>query len=253
MAYVPDWETLAQTLARVMTTNELSRSKAKLDICRALREAKLHPRYWVERVQTPDGFEIDLRAVGQPRSRFDQRDVIGRPRVPPDLIPDDIDWVNSRPKSPWLDRRRFRVGIAKIELLTADVIRVLCRGRTGKATSSALLGGSPAGPEVQAPEPLSPPTTDVAFAKQVAGPESQTPEPVPTLKTEVGTADQVPPRRHSSSAKRDRAQRAIDEEYPGGVPEGTTDMELFEAVGRRLGRETPSLETVRRAAGRRSK
>src|SRR5580704_11815034 len=99
MAYVPDWETLAETLARVMTTNELSRSKAKLDICRALREAKLRPRYWVERVQTPDGFDVDLRAVGQPRSRFDQRDLIGRPRVPPDLIPDDIDWVNSRPKS----------------------------------------------------------------------------------------------------------------------------------------------------------
>jgi hypothetical protein len=115
MRYIPDWETLAETLARVMTTNELSRSKAKLDICRALREAKLRPRYWVERVQTPDGFDIDLRAVGQPRSRFDQRDLIGRPRVPPDLIPDDIDWVNSRPKSPWLDKRRFRVGIAKID------------------------------------------------------------------------------------------------------------------------------------------
>jgi hypothetical protein len=232
MAYVPDWETLAETLARVMTTNELLRSKAKLDICRALREAKLRPRYWVERVQTPDGFDVDLRAVGQPRSRFDQRDLIGRPRVPPDLIPDDIDWVNSRPKSPWPDKRRFRVGIAKIEFLTAEVIRVLCRGRTGRAASDPLLGGSPAGLEFH--------TSDVAFAEQVP-------------KTDVATADQVAPRRHSSSAKRDRAKRAIDEEYSGGVPKGTTDMELFRAVGRKLGADTPSLETVRRAAGRRSK
>jgi hypothetical protein len=252
MGYVPDWETLAETLGRVMTTNELSRSKAKLDICRALREAKLRPRYWVERVQTPDGFDLDLRAVGQPRSRFDQRDLIGQPRVPPDLIPDDIDWVNSRPKSPWLDKRRFRVGIAKIEFLTADVIRVLCRSRTGRAASDALLGGSPAGLEVQAPEPLSPPTSDVAFAEQVASPKVQTPEPVPTPKTDVATADLVAPRRRRSSAKRDRAQRAIGEEYPGGVPEGTTDMELLRAVGRKLGADTPSLETVRRAAGRRS-
>jgi hypothetical protein len=229
MCDIPDWETLAETLARVMTTNELSRSKAKLDICRALRWAKLRPKYWVERVQTPYGIEVNRRAIGQPRSRFDQRDVIGQPRVPPDLIPNDMDWVKSRPKSPWLDNRGFLVGIAKIELSTADVIRVLCVGRTGRPPSDALPRGLSPGLEVQTPEPLSPPKTDVA------------------------AADQAAPPRHRSSAKRNRVQRAIDEIFPAGVPEEITDMELFNAVSTKLGRLTPSLETVRRAVGRRSK
>jgi hypothetical protein len=128
MAYVPDWETLAETLARVMMTTGLSTSEAQLDICRALKDGKLRARYTVERVQTPYRFDLDPRAVGQPRSTFDQRDIIGRPRVPPDLNPNDIDWENSRPKSPWLDNRRFLVGITKIEVSTAVVIRVLCSG-----------------------------------------------------------------------------------------------------------------------------
>ena len=104
---MPDWETLAETLARVMMTTGLSTSEAQLDICRALKDGKLRARYTVERVQTPYRFDLDPRAVGQPRSTFDQRDIIGRPRVPPDLIPDDVDWKNSRPKSPWLDNRGF--------------------------------------------------------------------------------------------------------------------------------------------------
>ena len=227
MAYIPVWETMAEALARVTGYSD-SMADAQRDICRALSDGKLRARYRVERVQTPYEIEVNRRAFGQPRSRFDREDIIGRPRVPADLIPDDIDWVNSRPKSPWLDNRQFVVGIAKIELLTADVIRVLSRGRIGRHVSDAL-GGSSAGLEVQAPEPPSSPETDIASTSQVA-----------------------PPRRKGST-KRDRAQHAIDEIYPGGVPEKTTDMELFRAVGRKLGADTPSLETVRRAAGRRSK
>jgi hypothetical protein len=145
------------------------------------------------------------------------------------------------------------VGIAKIELSTADVIRVLCRGRTGRPASDALPGGSSAGVEVEAPELLSSPKTDVACADQVAGVEVEAPELLSSPKTDVACADQVAPPRHRSSPKRDRAQRAINETFPGGVPEEKTDMEIFSAVGDMLGPDTPSLETVRRAAGRRSK
>jgi hypothetical protein len=229
MVYLPDWETLAETLARVMTTNGLSPSGAQLDICRAFRDDKVRSRYGVEGVQTPHRFDVNLRAVGQSRNRFDQRDIIGRPRVPLDLIPDDIDWVNSRPKSPWLDNRGFLVGIAKIEVSTADVIRVLCRGRTARPASDAQPSGPSRGLQVQAREPPSTPNPDVTSVDQASSP------------------------RHKSSAKRDRAQRAIHEVYPGGVPEKTTDMELFRAVGRKLGADTPSEDTVLRAAGRRRK
>jgi len=134
MAYVPDWESLAETVARVMACG-YSVSEAQRDICHALRDGKLRQRYRVERVQTPNGFDVNLRAVGQLRSRFDQRDIIGRPRVPPDLIPDDIDWVNSRPKCPWLDQHRFLVRIDKIEVSTKDVIRTLCVGPSGVSSS----------------------------------------------------------------------------------------------------------------------
>jgi hypothetical protein len=134
MAYVPDWESLAETVARVMACG-YSVSEAQRVICHALRDGKLRQRYRVERVQTPNGFDVNLRAVGQLRSRFDQRDIIGRPRLPPDLIPDDIDWVNSRPKCPWLDQRRFLVRIDKIEVSTKDVIPTLCVGPSGVSSS----------------------------------------------------------------------------------------------------------------------
>jgi hypothetical protein len=228
MVYIPVWESIAEALARV-TAYGYSMADAQRDICRALSDGKLRAQYRVERVQTPHGFEVNRRAFGLPRGRLDQGNIIGRPCVPPDLSPDDIDWVNSRPKSPWLDKHRFVVGIAKIELSTADIIRVLCEGRTAKPASDAQPDESSLNLPVQAPEPPSPPETDIASAGQIATP------------------------RHKSSAKRDRAQRALNEVYPGGVPEKTTDMELFKALGRKLGADTPSLETVRRAAGRRSK
>jgi hypothetical protein len=236
-----------------MTSNGVSRSEAKLDTCRAFRDGKLRARYRVERVQTPHRFDVDLRAVGQPRSRFDQRDIIGRPRVPPDLIPDDVDWKNSRPKSPWLDNRGFLVGIARIEFSTTDVIRVLCRGRTGRPASDAAPRGSSAGIKVHVPEPASPPQTDAASEDQVAGPEGQGPEPASPPETEVALTTPVPPPRHKRAAKRDRAKGAVDDIYPGGVPEEIADIELFQAVGRKLGPDTPSRDTVLRAAGRRSK
>jgi hypothetical protein len=134
MAYIPVWESMAEALARV-TAHGCSMADAQCDICRALRDGMLRARYRVERVQTPYGFEVSRGAFGLPRGRLDQEDLIGRPCVPPDLSPDDIDWVNSRPKSPWLDKRRFLVGIARIEILTAHVIRVLCGGAKRVSTS----------------------------------------------------------------------------------------------------------------------
>jgi hypothetical protein len=145
MAYVPDWESLAETVARVMACG-YSVSEAQRDICHALRDGKLRQRYRVERVQTPNGFDVNLQAVGQLRSRFDQRDIIGQPRVPPDLIPDDIDWVNSRPKCPWLDQHRFLVRIDKIEVSTKDVIRTLCVGPSGVSSSGPSDLSSTRGP-----------------------------------------------------------------------------------------------------------
>jgi hypothetical protein len=45
-----------------------------------------------------------------------------------DLDRTDIAWQRSRPKKPWRDRNKNVVYISRIELLAADVIRILCRG-----------------------------------------------------------------------------------------------------------------------------
>jgi hypothetical protein len=229
MRYIPDWETLAETSARVMTTNELSMSEAQLDICRAYRDGKLRAKYGVERVQTPYGFEVNRQAFGQPRSSLDRRDIIGLPRVPPDLIPDDIDWVNSRPKTPWLDNGKFVVLIAKIELSTADVIRILCGGgKRGRGESALHFPPKKSVPDVSGAE------AKIASARRTSA-------PMPTKK---------------SSTKRNRAQRAVKELWPNGPPskDEMTDVELFRMVCEKLGPTAArdlSSDTVLRAAGRR--
>jgi hypothetical protein len=181
MRYIPDWETLAETLARVMTTNGLPISEAQLDICRALSDAKIRVRPTID----PSATEIGSQLVDVPsspwrreRQRLERQKIVPVPLVPKNLDPQDLDWESSRPKSPWLDNRGFPVGIAKIELSTTDVIRVLCRGGTGRLASDALPRGSSARLKLRAPEPTSPRKTDVASADPVAGLEVPAPEPL---------------------------------------------------------------------------
>jgi hypothetical protein len=130
MRYIPDWETLAETLARVMMTNGLSTSEAQRDICRALGDAKIRVQPTID----PSATEIGSQLVDVPlspwrgeRQRSERQKIVPVPLVPKNLDPQDLDWESSRPKGPWLDNRGFPVGIAKIQLSTADVIRVLCR------------------------------------------------------------------------------------------------------------------------------
>jgi hypothetical protein len=131
---LPGQASLAETLARVMATG-LSISEAQRDICRALGDGKLRARYRIRKVETPLGGDVSRRLFGQPLFGADSRNIIGRPRIPADLCPDEFDWENSRPRDPWRDGCGFRVHIAKLELSTADVIRVLSSG--GSVSSSA--------------------------------------------------------------------------------------------------------------------
>jgi hypothetical protein len=124
-----------------MTTNGLSRSEAQLDICRALSDQKIRIRPTID----PNATEIGSQLVEVPssiwekaRQRLERQKIVPVPLVPKNLDPQDFDWENSHPKSSWLDTRGCSVGIAKIELYTADVIRVLCRGWTVSASPSTL-------------------------------------------------------------------------------------------------------------------
>jgi hypothetical protein len=102
MRYIPDWETLRENLARVMTTNALSTSEAQLDICRALSDQKLGIRCLIEKIERPNGTQV----VGftQPRFPNEPEHKIRRQLLPPNLSPDDFDWETSRPKNPWRHR-----------------------------------------------------------------------------------------------------------------------------------------------------
>jgi hypothetical protein len=149
MAYIPDWESLAETLARVMACG-YSMADAQRNICRAFSDGKLHARYRVTRVQTPYGAEVSRRLIGQPRSREDLRDIIGQPGRPIDLSPDELDWENSRPKRIFLDKHGFLVGIDKIEFSTKDVIQTLRVGPSGVSSAGPSSNFSPAGELLEA-------------------------------------------------------------------------------------------------------
>jgi hypothetical protein len=109
---------------------ELLKSEAQRNICRALAEGKIRFRAWIEKVETPGGVALGGWLDGSPLnpSSLNRLDVVGLPRVPMNLDRTDIAWQSSRPKKPWRDRNKNVVYISRIELLAADVIRVLCRG-----------------------------------------------------------------------------------------------------------------------------
>jgi len=121
VAYTPDWETLADALQRVMATG-LTEDKAKKDICSALAEQKIRVQVTIADTEVIRRGETRTAGV----------------RIPPQLVPDDFDWVLSRPLKPWLigpatvaeiylsvygsESQR----IASIKLFRADVTQVLC-------------------------------------------------------------------------------------------------------------------------------
>ena len=115
MVYTPAWEPLADALRRVVAATKISEQQAKTDICNAIGDLKITVRVFTgERAASGDKI-----------------------RVPPRLNPDDFDWTNSRPISPWfVDRMPGQhpyynggyLRISSIELLKADVQAVLCHG-----------------------------------------------------------------------------------------------------------------------------
>jgi hypothetical protein len=138
MVYIPNWESLAETLTRLMTAG-LSMSEAQRDICRALADRKIRFRPTDNKIETRTGSAVDPRLPGILSFRRGERPSL---LVPRDLSPDDIDWEKSRPKKPWRDNNGFLVQIGKLEVSTKDVMRVLYR----KASSVSPIQSLPADP-----------------------------------------------------------------------------------------------------------
>jgi hypothetical protein len=89
VAYVRDFEPLADALKRVLAATSVKEDEAKRDICHAVADKKIAVQV---RVATSD-----LSFGGRTFNR-------GNVGVPPHLNPDDFDWLQSRPL------KRFSIG-----------------------------------------------------------------------------------------------------------------------------------------------
>jgi len=123
MAYVPDWERLADALERV-TAAGIDEGAAKQNICDAIVDGKIKIRCRVAKEE--GGGSFGERVVGTMRNGSELE-------IPPHLSPRDFDWSKSRPRKPWrrsgysqLDPPLWRLDW--IELFKANVTLVLCSG-----------------------------------------------------------------------------------------------------------------------------
>jgi hypothetical protein len=120
VAYLPEWEPLANALAQVVKSS-VSEQQAKSDICNAVADRKIAVRVVVDKRHQLDG------------NRTFSGGNVG---VPPRLSATDFDWTESRPLMPWpigpMPGQHYAWvrgwedrPISLIELSTADVRDVL--------------------------------------------------------------------------------------------------------------------------------
>lgn len=141
MAYTPDWEPLADALKRVMATG-VSENEAKIGLCHAMADRKINVRVRIA--------ASDYGMRGQVFSD-------GNVRVPPHLMPGDLDWEQSRPIGQWPigpkpgEHYHWVHGwenwpIDLLELSTVNVTDRLCGGRANhKAQHKAAAGAKTKG------------------------------------------------------------------------------------------------------------
>lgn len=151
MAYVPEWEQLAEALERVIASGGLSTQEAQCDICRAIADQKIKVRPRVNFIKrTIADHQLQHKFASEYRNY--ERQLFNRTipfDMPPRLQPEDLDWDQSCFKhdlvfQPGMKEfpgppRDARVGI---ELFSSDVTLLLCSG--------ADRWGAPTQPEIGA-------------------------------------------------------------------------------------------------------
>jgi hypothetical protein len=166
--YIPDWLSLSEARELPVASGH-SASEAETDICRALREGKIRFRRAFERV-TFRGHTVDpevfRRMTFKDPSRF-------RLLVPTDLTTGEMDWENSQPRKPWPLGEGYFAHIARLELSSGDIERVL-RLRVGEVPT-------------ETPTPQEAPQEE----SQKATPPEEAPEEKPGAALQPSAADEV--------------------------------------------------------------
>jgi hypothetical protein len=106
----------------------LTQPEAETDVTLAYRDGKLNYRAIGEKITTLSGATISPQILRRLVFKAERK---VRLAIPRDLGPADIDWENSRPRKPWRYGdlwQEFLAHIAKLELSSKDVTRVLCGG-----------------------------------------------------------------------------------------------------------------------------
>jgi hypothetical protein len=125
--YEPEWISFSEARQRLMSRG-LTQPEAETDITLAYRDRKLNYRATPEKITTLSGGTISTHFL---RRLAFKNELKLRLAIPHDLGPADIDWENSRPRKPWRygdPWQEFLAHIAKLELSSKDVTRVLCGG-----------------------------------------------------------------------------------------------------------------------------
>ena len=157
MAYVPDWERLADALKRVTAATGIAEDEAQQDICGAIADREIRIRFCIAKEDAfPRGFVEGTVRNGEEVD------------IPIDLKPSDFDWKNSRAFKPWpihADRRLAELNLASvtrysksasrfrakwhlewIELNRTDVTKVLIAAGAGRPVVEAKLKKPERGP-----------------------------------------------------------------------------------------------------------
>jgi hypothetical protein len=224
MGYLSDWLALAEARGLVESCGH-SRDEAELDICRAIADRKIRHRCHAIGVEPAGGLPNHLY----------------RWRIPSRLNPQDFNWEESLTVTPWPVDTQYMFKIhprstrpnqriyLSLELYTRDLVRVLCGGGSSRRSSDDLTHVP-----VETRQEITPSATDTSRLDPVAV---------------------HPSTRSKSSAKRQRASRALKEAFPDGVPDKDhmTDVEVCRRVQEVLGKAAENLsdDTILRAAGRR--
>jgi hypothetical protein len=244
--YDPDWLSLLDARERLKAM-VAETTEAESAICLALRDRELRLHWTLEKVTyAPTGATLSptyIRAL-----EFKEGNKL--------RLPEGINWDNSRPMLPWPYgpwQHQLLAHLAKLMISRADFERVFPMLPAANAAEEGRGANEPpakAEGEVQGETspPNGPGREEIAWPKNDSAPMDLSDEPrredEPTRRK----------RRKKAATKLERATRAIVElEHLRGSLAELTDSELFSGVCKHLGvgENDISLETVRRAAGRR--